>query len=84
MDSYQLAFIDDMREEISRQGQSSFSSSRSRLTVSQDVWFQNLKGLSMYKNEMFWCHQLLYDGWKADTPYHGDMLGLTEKDFMFS
>lgn len=48
----------------------------------QDAELKTLGKKSMYKAELYWCHQLLYPEWKADMPHSGDFLYFTEKDLL--
>jgi len=62
----QIAYLRDIKAEILR----------------QDGQLQVLKGASMYETELYWCHQMLFPGWKADMPHAGRLLEFTEKDFL--
>lgn len=68
MTNKQIQYMRDMQAEIFEQGE--------RLRA--------LKDESMYTTELFWCSQILFPGWRGDTPYRGEILDFTEKDFLFS
>lgn len=36
----------------------------------------------MYGTELYWCHQMLFPGWKAEAKHAGTFLEFTEKDFL--
>ncbi|KAK3990770.1 hypothetical protein QBC44DRAFT_238353, partial [Cladorrhinum sp. PSN332] len=62
----QIKHLQEIKEEIAR----------------QDKVLHGLTGLTMYETELYWCHQLLFPDWKADTPHAGRLLEFTEKDFL--
>ncbi|KAK0871223.1 hypothetical protein LTR87_012969 [Friedmanniomyces endolithicus] len=68
MTKHQLEYLRSIQEETRR----------------QDTQLQALKEVPMYNTEMYWCHQVLLAGWKADTPHRGELLSFTERDFMVS
>ncbi|KAK4151390.1 hypothetical protein C8A00DRAFT_17199 [Chaetomidium leptoderma] len=49
--------------------------------VYQDTQLRHLKNVPMYA-DMYWCHQMLFPGWKADMPHLGAFLEVTEKDYL--
>ncbi|KAK3366714.1 hypothetical protein B0T24DRAFT_535142 [Lasiosphaeria ovina] len=68
VNEHQIKYMRDIEDQVSR----------------QDAQLRGLKDGPMYETEMYWCHQLLFAGWKADMPHAGKFLFLefTEKDFL--
>ncbi|KAK0728331.1 hypothetical protein B0T26DRAFT_638620 [Lasiosphaeria miniovina] len=66
VDGHQTKYMRDIKDQVSR----------------QDAQLRGLKDGPMYETEMYWCHQLLFAGWKADMPHAGKFLEFTEKDFL--
>ncbi|PVH81306.1 hypothetical protein DL98DRAFT_416727 [Cadophora sp. DSE1049] len=53
-----------------------------RELLNQDADLRAIKNSSMYETEMYWCHQMLLQNWKADMPHTGKLLEYTESDFL--
>lgn len=83
MSKHQIEYLQAMQEEISRQGQCCMRLLNFLLTPT-GAELRALKDMPMYLNEMYWCHQVLLPGWRADMPHKGELLGFTEQDFLIS
>lgn len=87
MTQHQIEYLRDMQAEILHQGQCKTHRhlvDQILADYAKDTQLQALKGASMYETEMYWCHQMLFSGWKADMPHRGRLLEFTEKDFLVS